>query len=801
MKITRIHIDSFGKINNWTSPELKENLTLITGQNEAGKSTITEFIRSTLFPVRTIKYPSASKTDSGTVELEMDNGEKKVLKREQKKVIEISGKRTPAEDFHIDPETYRSLYGMDLEQLTNSKILTSGEYRNKFLTVPGGENIPIISKDIQIRLNDLMNKEKMTDSKIIGHLFNELKTIKTQLDRIHDKDDEYDALITEKQKILKEIEEYKTMHKVNQDKRTRNNVIMSQRENADLLNQLKYQKEGLQHAYDVPHEAKQEYDLLKQKLDYLNSDPDLCISKDDLHDNDPKAVMRKSVEIEDAWNAGPKFDALVSRKEELNTDIEDAQDLIDAYTRDTGWTEKAAKKVKTGRYISDKAELVINNRKEDNRPEIKRKIMLVMIIFGLIAIITGLFTKEWFLLPIGAVIMVLGPILPKMLHHSPDSLNFITQEEWSRWIESEGYPSDTTPERACILASRLESISTAAQKRNENLSKLQKINDEIAMYERSITSLCKALNIEHSSFREDVNKMYNILKAANHTNDAMYAHEKKLDDRASTELAMKKFLRKYGTETKFLEQYDERAALEEIDKKILTLVSSMEASSKLPIDELLTLMNDSGAILEINDTDDNYDALSRRIGEIDTLLKGLLNDDEITDLLNMKTKAETDLNKAIREWGKLSLADHIISDACNHFYTDLQPSVVKTANLYMGLMTNGRYQLNNDPRESDIIVVDSVEKKSSAQWSSGLGDQVFLSVKMALAKEMGDEKMPLILDDVLVRFDVERKQGACRAIQEFAKNQQIIMFTCDNSLYSLFSLEGKLNNIKLGGSV
>jgi uncharacterized protein YhaN len=119
----------------------------------------------------------------------------------------------------------------------------------------------------------------------------------------------------------------------------------------------------------------------------------------------------------------------------------------------------------------------------------------------------------------------------------------------------------------------------------------------------------------------------------------------------------------------------------------------------------------------------------------------------------------------------------------------------------MGLMTNGRYQLNNDPRESDIIVVDSVEKKSSAQWSSGLGDQVFLSVKMALAKEMGDEKMPLILDDVLVRFDVERKQGACRAIQEFAKNQQIIMFTCDNSLYSLFSLEGKLNNIKLGGSV
>lgn len=799
MKIRRIHIDSFGRINNWTSPELKENLTLITGRNEAGKSTITEFIRSTLFPVRTSKYPFASKTDKGTIDLEMDNGERRTLVREQKKVTEMDGKRTPAEDFHIDPDTYRSLYGMDLEQLTNNKVLTSGEYRNKFLTVPGGENIPDISKDIQAGLNDLMNKEKMTDSKVIGHLLNELKNIRTRLIEIHDRDDEYDDLVREKQDILKEIERQKTLCKVNQDRRTRNKVIMSQRDNVDLLGQLRTQREGLQHVSEMPLEAKKEYDNIKQRLEYLGNDPEPRMSDEDLLGNDPRAVMRKESDIEAIWNAGPKYDALIGRREELNTDIEDAQYLIDTYTKEIGWTEKAAKKVKSGRYISDKAELVINSRRGEDGSDTRKKITIPMMIIGVIMVLAGLIGDEWLLFPVGAALIVLGLVLPRMLNRIPGSVDAISQEEWGRWIGSEGYPSDTTPERACMLASRLEMISVTMDKRNDDLSKVQRINNEISVYEKAAVPLCRGLGIEHTSFPEDIEKMHNVLRAAERMSIEMDSREKELDERANAEFAMKKFLRTYGTEAEFLERYRERTALEEIDRKIGVLMDSIETSSKLSIDELLTLMDDSTATFEINDADDDYDALSRRVGEIDTLLKGLLNDDEVADLLNRKTKAETDLDRAIREWAKLSLADHIISDACDHFYTDLQPSVVKTANLYMDLMTNGRYQLDSDPRESDIVIVDSVGKKSCAQWSSGLGDQVFLSVKMALAKEMGNEKMPLILDDVMVRFDVERKQGACRAIQEFARDRQVIMFTCDSSLYSLFSLEGKLNDVKLSG--
>ena len=38
---------------------------------------------------------------------------------------------------------------------------------------------------------------------------------------------------------------------------------------------------------------------------------------------------------------------------------------------------------------------------------------------------------------------------------------------------------------------------------------------------------------------------------------------------------------------------------------------------------------------------------------------------------------------------------------------------------------------------------------------------------------------------------------ACRAIMDFARDQQAIMFTCDSSLVSMFRLEGQLNYIML----
>ena len=103
-------------------------------------------------------------------------------------------------------------------------------------------------------------------------------------------------------------------------------------------------------------------------------------------------------------------------------------------------------------------------------------------------------------------------------------------------------------------------------------------------------------------------------------------------------------------------------------------------------------------------------------------------------------------------------------------------------------MTSGRYRIDMDPRRKDTLaVVDSEGVKGPKRWSTGLRAQVLLALKLAVARELGDGKVPMILDDVLLPFDSERKEGALRALAEVSGEMQVLLFTCDATVADMAS--------------
>jgi uncharacterized protein YhaN len=108
------------------------------------------------------------------------------------------------------------------------------------------------------------------------------------------------------------------------------------------------------------------------------------------------------------------------------------------------------------------------------------------------------------------------------------------------------------------------------------------------------------------------------------------------------------------------------------------------------------------------------------------------------------------------------------------------------------LMTGGRYSMSTDPRDTELAIVDrnNGEKKIAKEWSSGLEDQVKLSVKMAVSLSLSKEKPPVILDDILLTSDTERKRAACKALAELSKEIQVIYFTCDRETRDFLEAEG-----------
>mgnify|MGYP002744582844 FL=1 len=89
--------------------------------------------------------------------------------------------------------------------------------------------------------------------------------------------------------------------------------------------------------------------------------------------------------------------------------------------------------------------------------------------------------------------------------------------------------------------------------------------------------------------------------------------------------------------------------------------------------------------------------------------------------------------------------------------------------------------------EGVALVNGNGERLELKFWSSGLADQVYLALRLALAKVFSYqvESLPIILDDILVRFDENRQRSALELLAEIGKNQQIWLFTCQRSVFDM----------------
>jgi uncharacterized protein YhaN len=99
----------------------------------------------------------------------------------------------------------------------------------------------------------------------------------------------------------------------------------------------------------------------------------------------------------------------------------------------------------------------------------------------------------------------------------------------------------------------------------------------------------------------------------------------------------------------------------------------------------------------------------------------------------------------------------------------------------MSAMTDGRYD--------KVLLGNDFTLRASAQqedtlhdvlWrSDGTIDQLYLALRLAVAEAL-TERAPLILDDVLVRFDDMRMASALGILKEMSKEKQVILFTCQS---------------------
>lgn len=147
---------------------------------------------------------------------------------------------------------------------------------------------------------------------------------------------------------------------------------------------------------------------------------------------------------------------------------------------------------------------------------------------------------------------------------------------------------------------------------------------------------------------------------------------------------------------------------------------------------------------------------------------------------------ETQMVTTTQEWLVQRLASQWIAATLAAASGDRLPQIVQQASKFYGKLTGNRYTKIELTAETLRVRRTDGAWRDVSQLSRGTAEQLDLAVKLAFAVVMQQQvAMPLVIDDGLVNFDLQRRQAAYAVFAEISRSVQIIFLTADTAVNQL----------------
>ena len=132
-------------------------------------------------------------------------------------------------------------------------------------------------------------------------------------------------------------------------------------------------------------------------------------------------------------------------------------------------------------------------------------------------------------------------------------------------------------------------------------------------------------------------------------------------------------------------------------------------------------------------------------------------------------------------------------------FNQTQPDLVN-AQKYLSLLTGGKYSKIN----LELQEISNEDNSLIKKWdilSRGTKEQLYLALRLGYASNYSAKNnkpsLPLIIDDAFVNFDVLRTKNALICLNEFAKTNQVLFFTCHTEQMQKLLKELKISEVNI----
>ena len=231
---------------------------------------------------------------------------------------------------------------------------------------------------------------------------------------------------------------------------------------------------------------------------------------------------------------------------------------------------------------------------------------------------------------------------------------------------------------------------------------------------------------------------------------------------------------------------EQKEEIEKINKKINSEINIEKQKIKnkyiykINNDELNILFN----CIDFNEVIDNIQNLTRQkelsLNTLQLNRKNII--ENLEDLVNIEELLEIEkqnYEELKQKNDKINIARILLGKAYEKMKNSVTPKF--TSNLSENIMkiSNGKYKkVTVNDEEGIIVELPSGEYVSAEKLSGGTIEQLYLSLRLSMAKEISDENMPIILDESFAYYDDERLENTLKFLIDNFKENQIILFTC-----------------------
>ena len=809
MIIKELNLIGFGQFNN-KLVELKDGLNIIYGENEAGKTTIHNFINGMFYGFlkpyarRTIyldehgKYnPWDSSRYGGIIRFTYDGKEYRIER-----------------DFTKNQESTNVILEDTGEDITNTidngeggRILQPGYHFFGFNNAVFSNTLSIkqlgnktedsLANEVRERLvnvsttlDDTLSVEKATDQlsksiKDIGTIrattspygikYEKLNQLKTQRESILESKNEYDSLLLKKEIYDKELDS-----NIKELKKQEDRLV-----NAEILNKNKLYLEA-KNIKDAILDLELKSESYKKYKDLSIEDYSIAM---DLNST-VKNIDEKIKEYKDTL-AG-----IENTIEQLETiKIEENQYLKDI-DLDFSKYEELEDEMDGHRYTdyNNKIQFLERDR-SDNIATVKKLNFISIIGVALIIISIAAPNISPYLVMVTSLVSLFMVIYAmRSLKNLKGQLGKIDSQieevEDKERLRLEKIKAIDTSLSGILV--KYETSSKLELKRIYDKSQYNIINKE------QISNSMKENRIK----QDDLNQRIKTLKEDNLKNrvklDKIIKGNSSNDlEEFKSALANKKIYEDTVTEIssktqlfhRILGEYDFDKLKDEMDKYDKDLLSISET---MTIDELKTNINHknqeiSNLKIEISRFEEQIKHLNKEISKLVEI------DEEINRISDFLRESDEKIEA-------LELAKSTIENISKDIHRQFAPMINRKVGNIIEDITGGKYsgvKIDNS-LEIGVVNPDTQEILDINSLSGGTIDQLYFALRFGIVDSINNGGLPLILDDCFIQYDDNRLRNIMKFLYDKSKERQIILFTChkrENKI--LDEMEGKYNLINL----